>query len=191
MDAFSYLSVLISVILGLAITQILQGFRGLMLARTHVRGYWPCLLWAVILLLINVQSWWAMYGLRERTMAHWTFAGFAVVILQAILTYLLAGLVLPDFDRGKTLDLREHYYANHRWFFTLLVLFIATSIMKDIVLNGSLPAPMNLGFQLTFAVVSGICAWSSREWLHKLQAPLAAMGVVAYIVLLFEQLNWT
>lgn len=189
MDAFSYLSVLISVILGLAVTQILQGFRGLMLARSHVRGYWPCLLWAVLLLLICVQSWWAMYGLRERTMSHWTFAGFAVVIMQTIVTYLLAGLVLPDLDRGKTLDLRAHYYANHRWFFSLLVIFIANSILKDIVLNGTLPAPLNLGFQLTFAAFSAICAWSTREWFHKLQAPLATAGMVTYIVLLFSQLT--
>jgi hypothetical protein len=33
MDEFSFLSVLISVILGLAVTEILQGFRGLLLSR--------------------------------------------------------------------------------------------------------------------------------------------------------------
>ena len=42
MDAFSYLSVLISIILGLAVTQALQGFRGLMLARSRVRASWTC-----------------------------------------------------------------------------------------------------------------------------------------------------
>ena len=39
MDEFGYLSVLLSIIVGLAITQILQGFRGIVLsrvARTHV-----------------------------------------------------------------------------------------------------------------------------------------------------------
>ena len=40
MDAFSYLSVLLSIILGLAITQILQGYRALLLARSHVRFDW-------------------------------------------------------------------------------------------------------------------------------------------------------
>jgi len=35
MDEFSYLSVLLSVILGLAVTQILKGFRGLLLSRAH------------------------------------------------------------------------------------------------------------------------------------------------------------
>ena len=35
MDEFSYLSVLLSVILGLAVTQILKGFRGLLLSRAR------------------------------------------------------------------------------------------------------------------------------------------------------------
>ena len=37
MDAFAHLSVLVSIILGLAITQVLQGFRGIVLARTGPR----------------------------------------------------------------------------------------------------------------------------------------------------------
>jgi len=50
MDEFSYLSVLLSVILGLAVTQILKGFRGLLLSRAHsallagdcVGDLWKC-----------------------------------------------------------------------------------------------------------------------------------------------------
>jgi hypothetical protein len=50
--------------------------------------------WAALLLLICVQSWWAMFELRHYQ--PWTFAAFAVVLLQTILTYMLAGLVFPD-----------------------------------------------------------------------------------------------
>lgn len=80
MDAFSYLSVLISIILGLAVTQVLQGFRGLMLARSRVRTYWPALVWAVLVLVICVQVWWAMFGLSQRTAARWTFLDFGLVL---------------------------------------------------------------------------------------------------------------
>src|SRR5215831_8785414 len=38
MDEFGYLSVLLSVILGLAVTQILKGFRGLILSRARGRA---------------------------------------------------------------------------------------------------------------------------------------------------------
>lgn len=79
MDQFSYLAVLLSIILGLAVTQVLTGFRGLLQSRTTVRLYWPPLAWAFLLLLVFVQSWWPMFGLREQ--AEWTFAGFAVVHL--------------------------------------------------------------------------------------------------------------
>jgi len=188
-DAFSYLSVLISVILGLAVTQILQGFRGLMLARAHVRGYWPCLVWAVLVLAICIQVWWAMYGVWQRPTDRWTFLDFVVVILPTIPVYLLAGLVLPDFDRRETLDLREHYYAHHRWFFALVVLLIVLSLVKVRSLTGHWPAPADTGFQIAFAIFATIGAWTAREWYHKLQAPLAALMFATYILVLFMHLK--
>ncbi len=56
MDQFSFLSVLISVILGLAVAEILQGFRGLLWSRTRIRIYWPVIGWAVLVLLVCFQQ---------------------------------------------------------------------------------------------------------------------------------------
>jgi hypothetical protein len=44
MDSFSYLSVLLSIIIGLAVTQVLQGLRVLMLSRETARLYTPSLI---------------------------------------------------------------------------------------------------------------------------------------------------
>ncbi len=189
MDAFSYLSVLISIILGLAVTQALQGFRGLMLARSRVRGYWPALVWAVLVLVLCVQVWWAMFGLSQRSAARWTFLDFSLVLLLTVPLYLMAGLVLPDVDVERGLDLREHYYAHHRWFFSLLVLLILVSIFKTRVLTGAWPRPADTGFQLAFVVGAAIGAWTRHEWYHKLLAPLAIIGLGAYIVMLFTYLQ--
>jgi len=54
MDAFSYLSVLLSVIIGLGISQLLTSFGRLIRHRDIVRSYWPSLLWAGVLLLIFI-----------------------------------------------------------------------------------------------------------------------------------------
>ena len=137
MDEFSYLSVLISVILGLAVTQILKGFRGILLSRTRIRIYWPVIAWAALLLLVCVQSWWAMFELRYYK--PWTFAAFAVVLLQTILTYMLAGLVFPDLFGEGIVDLRESFYAHRVWFFALGFFVILASICKGVVLYGELP----------------------------------------------------
>jgi hypothetical protein len=187
MDEFSYLSVILSIILGLAITQILQGFRGLMQSRARVRLYWPALAWAAILLLVYVQSWWAMFGLRRQE--NWNFAGFAIVLLHITLLYMLAGLVLPDFPPNEPVDLRENYYAHHKWLFGIAVLSVLASLGKDLVLSGSLPNRTNVVFHLIFFVIALVGAVTRREWYHKTAAVLMAVLFVFYTAILFEYLR--
>lgn len=187
MDEFSYLSVLLSIILGLAVTEILSGFRDLLRARGNVRLYWPSLLWAFLLLIIAAQSWWAMFGLRNYHT--WTFAGFAVVLLQMIVLYMLAGIVLPERTPGETIDLRANYFAQHRWFCALAVVSILTSLAKDLVLSGSLPNRNNLIFHLLFGTMGIAAAFTNREWFHKLFALLITALFGLYIVLLFGRLQ--
>src|SRR6185312_14099462 len=85
-DAFSYLSVLLSIILGLAITQVLMGYRGLLLARGRVRFYGPAVLWSGLLLVITAQNWWSSFGLARHR--DWTFLQFSVVLLQMVLLFM-------------------------------------------------------------------------------------------------------
>jgi hypothetical protein len=54
-DAFSYLAVLLSIVLGLGLTQLLTATGRLIRHRDRVRVQWLPLLWAAILLLIYVQ----------------------------------------------------------------------------------------------------------------------------------------
>ncbi len=187
MDEFSYLSVLLSIILGLAITQILKGFRGLLQSRTRIRLYWPALAWAGLLLVIYVQTWWAMFGLRSHH--DWTFGAFAIVLLQTVVLYMLAGLVLPDFFGEQVIDLRENYYAHHAWFFGLAVLAGLVSIGKDLVLDGHLPDARNLAFHLVFILTAAMAAITRREWYHKVAILLTAALFGLYITLLFARLE--
>lgn len=55
LDSFSYISVLLSIVIGLAITQVLQGLRVLMLTRETARLYAPSLIWTALVLLIAMQ----------------------------------------------------------------------------------------------------------------------------------------
>jgi hypothetical protein len=187
MDEFSYLSVLLSIILGLAITQILKGFRGILQSRKRVKLYWPALAWAGLLLLIYVQTWWAMFGLRSHH--DWTFGAFAIVLLQTIVLYMLAGLVLPDFFGNDAIDLRSNYYAHHAWFFSLAILTALVSIAKDLVLDGRLTETRNLCFHLVFILTAAIAAITRREWYHKAAVLVTAVLFGFYITLLFARLQ--
>ncbi len=187
MDEFSYLSVLLSIILGLAVTEILSGFRSLLQARQRVRLYWPSLLWAFLLLLIAAQTWWASFGLR--THHDWNFAGFAVVLLQMVVLYMLAGLVLPEINAGEVIDLRAHYFAQRRWFFAIALASVIVSVAKDLVLSGEWPDRRNLIFHIIFGVMALSATLIQREWLHKVLTLALAVVFALYIALLFGHLH--
>ena len=185
MDQFSYLSVLLSLIVGLAITQILKGYRGLMLARRHVDLYWPSLVWSASLVLMNVQSWWAMFGLRD--VQGWTFLLFTIILAQTIVQYLLAAIVFPDFGAGRV-DLREHYWSHTRWFFGLNVLVLLISLAKDLALSGHFPDRINLSFHLVFIGLAVMAVVTRNEWYHRLLAAMLPLLFAAYVMVLFARL---
>ena len=141
MESFNYLSVLLSIILGLAITQVLLGFRGLILTRVKVKLYLPTVIWAGLALLIAIQAWWASFGLRMR--ASWTFLGFIVIVLQAISVYMATAVVLPDITGDSIVDLRDHYFAHRSWFFGFMLSSVVFSAAKEFALTGHLPGRLN------------------------------------------------
>jgi hypothetical protein len=186
MDEFGYLSVLLSIIIGLAITQLLQGFRALVLTRSRLVSYGPPITWAITLVLIAVQSWWAMFGLRE--VATWTFLQFAVVLAQTIVLYMLAGLVLPDLTGDARIDLREHYYQHRRSFFGVAVASALISLAKDLVISGHLPDAPNVAFHVVYVLTAVTAAVTAREWYHRLLAPVMLLIFCGYIGLLFTRM---
>ncbi|HEV2746118.1 MAG TPA: hypothetical protein VGW34_02325 [Allosphingosinicella sp.] len=187
MDAFSYLSVLISIILGLAVQQVLLGYRALILSRKRVRFYAPPLIWSGLMLLMVAQNWWASFGLADR--ADWSFAVFASILLQTVLIYMMAAIVLPDMPADQQLDLRDHYYRESRAFFGIAIAVIASSLLRDFMLHGGLPEPANLAFHGLFAAMALTVTITRRPRIHEAYAMLMAVLFVVYIALLFAELR--
>jgi hypothetical protein len=187
LDAFSYLSVLLSIILGLAITQVLQGYRAVLLSRSRVRLYAPTLIWSALLLVFCAQFWWASFGLAGRH--DWTFDTFGIILLQTVLLYMMSAIVLPDVPNAGKLDLRDHYYREISPFFSISLVMLAVSIAKDWMLSERLPNATNLGFHGAFAVMSITALGARRAKVHEAIAIGMVVFVVAYIGLLFARLG--
>jgi hypothetical protein len=177
--------VLLSIVIGLAITQVLQGLRVLMLSRETARLYAPSLIWTALVLLIATQMWWSSFGLRDQE--EWTFALYGLILLQVGLFYLASGLVLPDL-RPDNINLEADYFRNRRWFFTLLAGAAVVSVLKDVALEGRLPKTPNLIFHviLVGSCIGAIVSPSPRY--HAILAPVSLLLFVGYIGLLFARL---
>jgi hypothetical protein len=187
MDDFSYLSVLLSIVLGLGITNLLTGLAAMVRRRARVKMYWPMPVWMVTLFLIHVQTWWAMFGLRN--VGRWSFAAFLVVLLQPVLLFLMAALIVPDLEStGETIDLRVAYFRETRWFFAAFILTLCVSLAKDLVLSGHLPEPRNLAAHGVFFASATVGFISKSDGVQKFLAPLGLAMLVSYIALLFTTL---
>lgn len=186
MSPFEYISVLLSVILGLAVTQVLQGYRSLLLSRTRVRRHWPTLIWSVLVLVFAGQSWWASFGLADRE--QWTFAVFLVLLVQMGLLYMLAAVILPDVPEGMDIDLPRHFEAQRRPFFATLLLLLLVSLLKDLMLEGNLPERSNILFHAALGSIALAGLSTPRYRIHVVLALATAAFFAAYVTLLFARL---
>lgn len=181
-DTFNFLSVLFSVIMGLALTEVLQGFRRLILARRRVVLYWPALLWGGLMILIVAQAWWGMFGMR--VFQSWNFAMYGIVVVQITLMYLASGVAMPELPEHGPVDMRAAYFANNRWFFSLLAATIASTFLKDFITVGRIGLSWNVGFLLLCFSMSVIAAATRSAWYHCLLAPFVIVAMAVYTTFL-------
>ena len=185
MHAFDYLAILISIVLGLGLTQVLAAVARWLELRAEVKAYLPAGLWAAFLLLVQVQTWWAMFGLREQSA--WSFLQFATVLTQPALLYLLAALALPGPGSAER-DLKAFFLTHRRWFFGLFLALLVVSVTKDRVVGGHWPSERNLAFHAALALC-GLVALASRRDGVQVAAGAAALAVIlGYIGLMFANL---
>lgn len=186
MDAFSYLSVLLSIILGLAVQQVLQGYRALILSRRRIAFYAPPLIWSALMLAMVAQHWWASFGLAGR--GDWSFGIFATILIQTALIYMMAAIVLPDVPADEKLDLRDHYYREAPAFFGLGAATVGWSLFREYMLTGGLPERANLIFHVVYIALSLTAVLVKKPRLHEALALLMAALFGIYIALLFARL---
>lgn len=186
MDSYSYLSVLVSIILGLGVTNILSGFAGLVRERGRVRMYSPVPIWMVTLFLAHVQMWWAMFGLSG--VEHWTFAKFLSVLMQPVALYLTSALIVPNFAVEGTLDLREQFVREKVWFGWGLAAMIGASVAKNFLITGSMETPDALAHAL-FIVLALSAIVTKNDVVNRVAAPFALFLISAYTGLLFTDLG--
>jgi hypothetical protein len=187
MSDFEYLSVLVSIILGLGITNILGGFGAMVRNRHRTRLYMPVLVTMFTMFLIHVQTWWSMFGLRD--LPHWTIVEFFTVLAQPTVLYLASAMLVPDFSAEGEIDLRAQYRRERLWFFGSMLMLIVISLLRPVILSGRLTQTSDLighGFFLA-AIIIGLVTDNDR--VHKIVAPFILAFFVAYVALLFVKLN--
>jgi hypothetical protein len=126
---FDYLGVLVSVILGLALTHLLTGLSRLIQMRSHVRVYWVHVAWTLNIMLYVLGLWWGMYWWKH--LEDWTIGRFLFLSGYASVIYVLSALLYPH-EVADGFDFEVHFESNRRWFFGAFVLAILLDIPETL-----------------------------------------------------------
>ena len=176
MTQFEFLSVFVSLVLAFGVTDILSNWGEEIRLRNEVRHYWVHSAWSLLLVIVMIQIWWALWLLRDR--ASWTFFEYLCLIVPYLLAAMLAYLLTPKFDDGER-DIRLYYYDNSSWFFTLAACYIGTWMLFAYIVSGEgFFDPGSIMRYLGIGLMLALASWKN-EYFHALAV------VAAYLLLTF------
>ena len=133
MTAFEYVSVALSLVVGLSVTRLLTAGLHLFVHRDRVAGDWITVTWAVFCFFWQLQFWWAIFEFGR--LPRWTFGGFLLLVGSAVLLYAASALILPG-RRDDEVDLEAHFLAHGRWGVLFLMIYFLSAFVVGPVLWG-------------------------------------------------------
>ena len=177
---FDYLAVLISVVLGLAMTHILSGASSAINRRQHVPLDWIQLFWGFNVLAYVLAVWWGMYWWKH--LAVWTVQTFAFLTGYAIVVFLMASALFPG--EGGHSELEAGAFDRNRvWFFSLLLIahlidIPETAAKQSDGLRAVPPEYWIVAPSFIAVAITGLL--SSRRKIHRLLAPAWLTILMSY-----------
>ena len=123
MVAFSHLSMIAFVILGLSMVRLMINFSALLAKNYNDDGdddvifYWPHTAFSFITFFTIILFWWTSYPLRDLTYypnEGWNLFTFLLYLSVPFLFFMVSEVVAPQDHEGKAYDLQEYYYKNHK-----------------------------------------------------------------------------
>jgi hypothetical protein len=134
--AFEFALGLFAVLIGLAVADVATSFHKLMRSRSKVKWDPLVLLAALYSLLLAVGMWFDIWGVRKfEVVRHFVF--YLAIVGQLFVLFLIAAASLPD-DAEASIDLREYYAANRRYFWFLVSLNQLIYLGLGIYFTGSI-----------------------------------------------------
>ena len=183
MSAFEYVSVMASIIIGLALVDVLVSLNRLIRAGRLVRWDWAAPLAAVLVVLTLVQIWWSLYRPEDRPM---TIGQFLPLLVELVILFLLGAAALPDDVPADGLDLKAYYDRNGPYFWGLFTAALGWLIVTGAVetlANGESLARL-LEARIVDLAVLGVFASLivvRNRWWHAVAFVILSTGPIGWL----------
>ena len=180
MSQFEYVSVLISIVLGLGIVELTISWARLLQNRENVQFYWLHGFWSVFMLFLIVQFWWGFWNFR--TLEEWSLTALALLVLETITLVLCVIVITPTRIFAGELNLERFYFENAKPFFLIAALAFAQFGFVDIFL---METPIFHETTLVRAAAFSVCvavAFTQNRIIHR-AFPFVGLSLLAAFLL--------
>jgi hypothetical protein len=189
MGSFEYVMVLVSIVIGLAVTHLLNGLAG---AVHRIRGHGEplrleavYLLWVGFVLTWLISFWWWEFKFQEIE-GEWSFGLYLFVISYAVALFLLAAVLVPNRMAG-VVDSYSYFMDGRKWFFWGVLVVIGLDTVDSFLKGTEWGLRPFYLFQSGVLVSAALAGLISRRRVVQLAAAIAAFTV--QLVYMFREVG--
>ena len=135
MDIATHALALISIIIGLGLTEMLGKLYRLIRNRKRVRWDFLPLAWVLTLFLLVLNFWWFLFFRMDGSHQARTVAEFGVILLPPILLFVATASVLPDFSGEEDWDMRRDYDEQRQVIIATFALYQVSTFTTALVVG--------------------------------------------------------
>lgn len=179
MGAFDYVMTLAAVVIGLALTQLMQGVGEIVESPRGVKIWWVHLVWVAHTAVLCVFWWWFEFELHRTRV--WTFQLYAFVLGYAFLIYLISTILFPR-NLGKMRDFKAYFLSRRRWFFGLLIALLIVDVIDTLSKGMAHFAAFGIEYPLSQTALVMLCVVGIMSRRDRSQGAVAVL-VLAYLII--------
>ena len=179
MGLLEFLMVLVSVVIGLGLTEILSGAANLLRARETVRFHWFHILFQLGVFFALLQQWWEFWDMQG--MGQISYFAVLAILAPPVFLFLIANLLYPSDPEGA--DLEEYYYRQAPLLWGLVIAgTVLGTFVQPLIFGEPVFHPANLS-GIPMIAICLFLAVSKNRRAHLVLGPVIILMVLLDTVL--------
>lgn len=183
-DMFAYLAAFVSIILALAVSDLVQSFHKLLRARRRVKWSLTALIATLTVFMAILEEFFGLW--RFTGVERFTYFDLLTLIVPAILLSIAAMTVLPDEIPEQGLDLAHHYMENRRLLYLLQALWVVGVFIRLLDLFQSVThrtiSTLQLASMFPWQTIPLLCIFALLCWSNNMRVQLVGTIIVFGLV---------
>ena len=193
MVAYSHLSMIAFVILGLSMVRLMINYSSL-LAKNYnespdddVYFYWPHTAMSLITFFTIILFWWTSYPLRDVPYypnEGWNLFTFILYLSVPFLFFMVTEIIAPQPDtyKDKEVDLKKYYYDNYKVILGLaVVLQVCLLANLFVFFKGELMSMKVMGRVIMLCIMTPMVFINNKR-LHEIGMTIFFLGFIYTII---------